>query len=157
MYVEYSGWTEKDGFFRYDIFVNEKKMDYELHYASGKVAKQNSPFTEETGDWNHDGDYYTLFGAWFRHEDEHGNFLGGEFWSVEQMVRAVIDAKDPDNRFYGDHIVDIPGIEIPSSKNTQTLDDHLRHTEQRAAAQEAERNRKMDMLGIRPPNESWPR
>ena len=157
MYVEYSGWTSERGSFHCKIFVDENKLDYELHYKSGKTAKQSSPFQHVTADWNHDGDVYTQFGAWFDHIGENGKFQGGEFWTPVEMVGALADAMDRSSRNYGDHVIAIPGIEIPPPDRRSTLDDQIIRSERRSEAQEIERNRKMNALGIRPPNEPWAR
>ena len=77
MNVIYSGWTEKHGSFHCNVFVDEKKTDYEIHFSNGRVMKQNSAFDVEVHDWNNDGDVYGQFGAWFQEVDENGRFCGG--------------------------------------------------------------------------------
>lgn len=157
MQVTHSGWNEKHGAFHYEIFVDETKTDYEIHYRDGTVSKQSTPFREETRDWNHDGDIYPQYGAWFDHYDKDGNYSRGHFWTPEAMVRVVLDAQDDSRRHYGNEVKAIPGIEVPTPDKRPNFDHHLRQTEARAMAQDIERNRKMNMLGIRPPGEPWVR
>ena len=157
MQVEYSGWTQEHGSFHCDIFIDESRIDYELHYKSGVVARQKTPFEVVTADWNHDGDIYPQFGAWF--ESVLGSQItsGGSFWTPEDMVRAVADANDPNTRQYGDHVIASPGIEIPAPEKRASLEDKILRSERRSEAQEIERNRRMNALGIRPPDEPWAR
>ena len=151
MYVNHSGWSEKYGSFNYNIFVDENKKDYEIVYADGKVCKQVTPFEHVTADWNCDDDVYTQFGAYFE-----GRYAGGDFWSVEELVMACIEAMDKD-RLSGSDVKEVKGIDIPPRDKRPSLEESIRVSEQRAAHQEAERNRKMDMLGIRRPGEPWAR
>ena len=157
MLVTHSGWNEQYGAFSYDIYINEHKTDYELHYKNGTIAVQRTPFQEETRDWNHDGDVYTQFGAWFCFPEPNGHYSGSTFWTPEDLVRAAIDCLDPKNIQYGNQVISVPGIDLPHPRNRPKLDDRIRRDEQRSAAQDAERNRKMNALGIRPPNEPWAR
>ncbi len=157
MYVNYSGWNEKHGSFFCDIYINENKTDYELHYKNGMIAKQSTPFHTETRDWNYDNDIYPQFGAWFQCYDKAGQTSGSHFWTPEDMVRAAVDALDETRMRYGNEIVSIPGITIPAPDKRPSLRDHIQRTENRALAQDIERNRKMNMLGIRPPGEPWAR
>ena len=151
MYVDYSGWTEKYGYFSCKVFIDETKQDYALVYGDGTVAKQSTPFTFVTADWNHDGDVYTQFGAWF--DIESGS---GEFYCVEDLVRAAADASEKE-RFYNNEIKQVIGITIPPPEKRPTLEDQIQQSENRAMHQEAEKNRKMDALGIRRPGEPWVR
>lgn len=153
MFVNHSGWNSERGSFSYDIFVDERREDYALHFSDGKTKHQRSPFSEVTADWNHDGDVYTQFGAWFS-ERPNGN---GEFWTPEDMVAELIDALDPDRRRSGAHIVSIPGIEVPTPDKRPSLTDKIRQSENRAMHQDIEKNRKMNALGIRGPGEPWAR
>lgn len=155
MFVDYSGYSEKQGSFHCSIFINENKTDYEIHYKNGTIARQSSAFTTETRDWNHDGDVYPLFGAWFSCYDKDGSFSGGNFWTPEAMVRAVADAIEAEEKLYGNQVIAIPGVDVPPPGRRPSLTDHIRKTEQRALAQDIERYQKMKMLGIRPPNEPW--
>ena len=152
MNVNYSGWNEKSGHFSCNIFVNEYKTDYEIHFSNGSIHHQSSPFGFVRADWNHDGDVYTQYGAWF--ENEKGM---GEFWTPEEMVRSVADATDPDFTSHGPYVVNIPGITVPLPDRLPSLDETIRKSEIRAFNQDAERNRKMKILGIRPPGEPWAR
>ena len=158
MQVDYRGWKEGIGAFSCQIFVDENKTDYEIHYKNGMIARQISPFDYETNDWNHDGDIYTKFGAFFSCKDKKGNSCGVDFWSPEEMVRVVVDAKNTTlSRLNGNDVIDIPGIKIPDIRKHPPLDQQLRMTERRKEAMDIERNRKMKMLGVRPPNEPWVR
>lgn len=151
MYVNHSGWSQEYGPFNYNIFVDEKKTDYEIVYVDGKVCKQASPFEYLTADWNCDGDVYTQFGAYFD-----GRYAGRNFWTVEELVSACIEAIDKE-LLRGSDVKEVTGIVIPPREKRQSLEESIRMSEQRAAHQEAERNRKMDMLGIRRPGEPWAR
>ena len=157
MKVNHSGWTEQSGAFDYDVFIDENKTDYELHYKNGMIARQSSPFQEETRDWNHDDDVYTQFGAWFSCYDPDGSFSGGSFWTPEDLVRAAVDCSDPAKIRYGNQVIAVPGIEVPRPDQRPKLDTRIAQNERRAMAQDIERNRKMNALGIRPPNEPWAR
>ena len=153
MNVNHSGWNEKCGHFSYNVYIDENKDDYELHYSDGSVKKQCTPFQYVTEDWNHDGDVYSMFGAWFTDSKDGRN----EFVTPVDMVSDLIDAKDPDARHYGRFLVDIPGVTVPTPGERPRLDDQIRRSENRAMHQDAERNRKMNALGIRPPGEPWAR
>lgn len=153
MHVNYSGWNETHGSFFCKIYINEHKEDYELHYSDGSISQQRSPFHVETADWNHDGDSYSQYGAWF--SERKGGYA--EFWTPEQMVSELVDAMDPDRRRYGKHVVSIPGVTISLPDRRPTLDDQIRKSENRAMHQDIERNRKMKALGIRPSGEPWAR
>lgn len=155
MQVEYSGWNQQYGSFSCEIFIDENRTDYEIHYKNGTIAKQTSPFRIECRDWNHDGDVYEQFGAWFAFRNENGSFSGADFWTPESMVRVVVDAQRASRPLYGNEVVAIPGIEIPLPKDRPKLKDKIRQTEARSLAQDIARNRKMNALGIRPPNEPW--
>lgn len=151
MYVNYSGWTKDHGSFSCNIYIDENKQDYEVVYGDGSVAKQTGPFHEVTADWNHDGDVYSMFGAWFQSESGRGSFF-----TPEDLVRIAADGLEKD-RFYGNEAKCVKGITIPLPERRPRLDDVIRQNEVRAANQEAERNRKMNALGIRPPGEPWAR
>lgn len=153
MYVSYSGWTQERGSFFCNIFIDENKQDYSLKYGDGTIAKQISPFQHVTADWNHDGDIYTQFGAWF----ESPGYGGNSFWTPEQMVRAAADGMEKDRRFYANEVVAVKGIEIPMPERRPSLTDKVQDSERRTANRDAERNRRMAALGIRPPNEPWAR
>ena len=158
MRVEHKGWTQEHGSFRYFIEIDENKTDYELHLKNGCIAKQDGPFHEATHDWNCDGDVYTQFGAVFQYYDKNGKTDGRCFWTPENLVRALIDAKEkPDSYLSGNDIVAIPGIEVPSRDKRPNLQDTLRASERRRMMQDIERNRKMAALGIRHPGEPWAR
>lgn len=130
MLVNHSGWNEKAGAFSYDIFVDENKTDYEIHYEDGTIAHQSSPFQAVTADWNCDGDRYAQFGAWF---DCDGR---GEFLTPESMVWQLLFKND-----YGPKVVSIPGIDIPEASKRPSLEKIISSGEQKASLREAERNR----------------
>lgn len=96
MNIRYSGYRENYGTFDVLIPVDETRQDYEIQMKNGQIGRQITPFQEATYDWNHDGEVYTLFGAWF---DWNGS---RDFMTPVDMVSMVIDG---DAR--------IPGIEIP--------------------------------------------
>ena len=157
MYVEHSGWNNERGWFSDNIYFDENKQDYTIEFNDGIIKKQSSAFQNVTADWNHDGDVYTSFGAWFHEIDSAGNLSGGEFWTPQDMVMAVIEAQDPNRPKYGNLVKTISGISLRSPEKKQSLNEQIKHSEGRALHQEVERNRKMDMLGIRPSNEPWAR
>lgn len=158
MWVEHSGWNIECGAFRYKVFVDENKLDYELKFEDGSVSKQAGPFDSFTYDWNCDGDVYTQFGAWFTRYYRNGEKNGRDFWTPEQMIACLIEGMDPESREYPcNKIVSIPGIEIPTKDKRPRLDDRMKQTENRAMHQEIEKNRKMNALGIRSSNEPWAR
>lgn len=156
MYVDYCGWTEERGSFRHKVFVDENRTDYAVHFANGMVARQNSVFQIVVADWNHDQDVYPQYGAWFEYRDADGKFNGGEFFTPEDLVRFAADARDPHASSFGPRPLKVEGIEIPTVQRND-LFDRIDQAEKRAMQQEAERNRKMDQLGIRRPNEPWAR
>lgn len=96
MNIRYSGYRENYGTFDVLIPVDETRQDYEVQMKNGQIGRQVTPFQEATYDWNHDGDVYTLFGAWF---DWNGS---RDFITPVDMVSMVVD---------GD--AKISGIEIP--------------------------------------------
>lgn len=152
MYVNHSGWNSVYGSFSYNIYINEEREDYEIHFVDGSIAKQCSPFQHVTADWNCDGDRYTQFGAWFT-QDGHNS----DFWTPEAMVCCLLDGMTGDRSRGNATVKAIPGINLPSKEKRPNLDDQLKRTEQRKMHQDMERNRKMNMLGIRSPNEPWAR
>lgn len=157
MKVEYSGLKKGFGEFRNEIFLDENKTDYEIFFKSGMIAKQSSSFKEVTHDWNNDGDIYTKFGAWFDYFDKKGEKLGAEFLTPETMIRGLIDGKEMPDYRKEDHIIAISGIEIPKLKRKESLDERIYQSEKRREIMEIEKNRKMQALGIRHPNEPWAR
>lgn len=157
MFVNHSGWSIEHGSFNYDVFVDENRRDYAVYFKNGKVAHQTSSFQEVTGDWNYDGDVYSLFGAWFDVCNPDGSSNSGVFYTPEELVSFAISAKEPDRFSDGQEVLRVDGICVPDRDKRPTLQDRLVQTEKRAMHQEAERNRKMAALGIRNPNEPWAR
>ncbi len=156
MLVNHSGRNERYGPFSYNVFVDEKRTDYEVRFASGKTLKQRTPFENFTYDWNNDGDVYEQFGAFFDLYDQKGEFVQRwGFWTPEDMVFALIEGMDEYKRQREDVVVSITGIQLPSPDKRPGIDAQIRQSEQRAMAQEVERNRKMAALGIRGPGEPW--
>lgn len=157
MIVNYSGWNQKLGPFYFDIPFDEKKENFEIHFKSGDIGRQSTPFDVYTGDWNHDGDVYAQFGAWFDYLSPSGEFQRGSFWTPEALVRAALDARDPTAAVSGDHVIKVVGVEVPPLHKKHSIDDQIRENEQRAMYRDIDRNRKMKILGIRPPGEPWAR
>lgn len=156
MYVNHSGWSEKHGSFSYDIFIDEKKTDYEIHFKNGQVYKQSGEFEWVTADWNCDGDVYAQFGATFNIWDKDGEPTSSrEFLTPQDMVFGLVDGLFGDHREYENVMVSIPGINLPAPEKRPSIDEQIRRSEKRSMAQEIERNRKMNSLGIRPPGEPW--
>ena len=157
MFVEYSGWTEELGAFCCKISFDETKTDFAVHFENGSVARQSGDFHNHTADWNHDGDIYSQFGAWFDYYDVNGKFTGGEFLTPVDLVRLALDARDPNCSCIGPRPTKVDGIVLPLPPRHQSLNDRIAQTENRAMHREAERNRKMNSLGIRHPGEPWAR
>jgi len=157
MKVNHSGWSEDRGYFSYDIFIDEKRTDYAIHYVNGDIARQVSPFHEVTRDWNNDDDVYTEFGALFQFTDPNSQMVGRSFWTPVQMVQAAIDALDNNEHTPGNQVAFIEGVEIPSREKRSSIDEYIRNSEKRAMHRDIERNAKMKALGIRPPGEPWVR
>lgn len=153
MYVNHSGWSADIGSFSCDIYIDENKKDYEIRYKDGSVDRQITPFEAVTNDWNNDGDVYTMFGAYFEHDSTGWR----QFMTPENMVMLLLDSRFDPHRVNGPLVTEIPGIEIPDRDKRPKLEQTIQDSERRALNKEAERNRKMDALGIRPPNEPWAR
>lgn len=114
MNITLSGWNEKLGSYSFDIFVDEQKDNYEIHFKDGFVAKQTTPFQYVTQDWNHDGDVYTMFGAWFE-----SKFGGSDFWSADEMVSGLVLSAQEEGYRDTYKIACIPGIELPDALQRQ--------------------------------------
>lgn len=158
MYVNHSGWMEKYGSFSYNIFVDEKRTDYVIEYASGKKLVQDGSFDNFTHDWNCDGDVYTQYGAFFQLYDKDGKFARqGIFMTPENMVRELVNSLDEKIRQREDVVVRISGISVPEPDKRPSLQEQVARTERQKFFQDVERNRKMKALGIRGPGEPWAR
>jgi len=153
MYIDYSGWNKDRGSFHEKIFIDENKHDYVIQYNDGTVLQQSSGFDFQTADWNNDGDIYTQYGAWFNEIMPDGKPGHGEFWTPEDMVRAVIDAVDPDRPKYGNQVKSISGIVLPPIEKHRSLEEQIQLSDQRALNRDIERNRKMNRFG----NDRWVR
>lgn len=153
MYVNHSGWNIETGPFNYNIYVDENKTDHEIHFQDGTIAKQVTPFESRTEDWNHDGDVYEQFGAWFQRPGENRS----TFWTPEELVMSIIETMEENRSPYGPKVAFVKGIDVPAKDKRPTLEDKILQSERRLEAQEIERNRRMEALGIRPPNEPWAR
>lgn len=95
--VEHSGYSEARGIFCDLYYIDPNKMDYKIYFPDGDTYIQNSEFHARIEDWNHDGDRYEQFGAFFKIES-----LGrSEFVTPEMMISFITD-----------HHCKIPEIEI---------------------------------------------
>ncbi len=158
MYINHSGWSEKYGSFSYDVFIDEEKTDYELHYSKGEVFKQASEFQWVSADWNCDGDVYSQFGASFAYYDRNGEETSSrEFLTPQEMVSLLVDGLYGDHYDYESVVVSIPGIILPPPERRPSIDERISRSEKRSMAQDIERNRKMNAFGIRSPGEPWAR
>lgn len=156
MLVNHSGWSKEHGSFSYNVFVNDNKTDYEIHFRNGCIARQAEPFRSVEADWNCDGDVYSQYGAYFNCFDRDGNPDGGSFWTPVEMVEALIRSLEgEDNGGYT--VVEIPGLVVPTKEKRPSLEEQVARTERQQMHQDIERNRKMASLGIRPPGEPWAR
>lgn len=157
MKVNHSGWSEKYGSFSYDIFIDEKKTDYEIHYKNGDVFKQENEFSFVTADWNCDDDVYTQFGANFTYYNSNGEKNGRGFFTPQDMVSELVDGLFGDHYPNDNYVVSIPGINLPTPDKRPSLHEQMARTERQKMYQDIERNRKMNALGIRGPGEPWAR
>ena len=108
MHVEYSGWTKEKGTFSYTFYINEASTDYEIHYENGYIAKQTSEFKTFTYDWNHDGDVYPMFGAFF------SSRLGGsDFFTPHELIDVLVGSHTGEDYDYNTRMIFITGIELP--------------------------------------------
>lgn len=130
MYVEYSGWSEKLGSFHFNIFLDESRQDYSIEYGDGTIVKQTSSFQDVTTDWNHDGDVYTQFGAWFESPISSGN----DFFSAVDLVYVAIESVTNERRIYGNEIKAVHGLELPKELYPTSLSDRLHDAENRRAS-----------------------
>lgn len=158
MKVSYSGWSEKYGSFNYNVFIDEKKTDYEIRFDHGQVYKQADKFQWVTADWNCDGDVYDKFGAYFDVWDKNGEPGSSRvFLTPQEMVSELVEG------LYGDHyprdnyVVSISGISVPALDKKPSLHEQVARTELQRLHQDIECNRKMKALGIRGPGEPWAR
>lgn len=158
MNINYSGWSEKYGSYNYNIPFDESRTDFEVKFDNGQVLRQCSAFERVTADWNCDGDIYTEFGANFVRIDADGTERSGrEFWSPDNLVAELIDGLYGDDWPPRDRVVSISGITVHPPKVLPSLNDQIACSEKRQIAQDVERNRKMNALGVRGPGESWAR
>ena len=158
MYINHSGWSEKYGSFNYNIFLDERRTDLEVHFSNGKYLRQCEEFQYVTADWNCDGDVYTELGAWFTRYDKDGNAEAGrEFWTPTDLIAELIDGLYGDGFNRGDKIISITGVTVPSPDKRPSLEDQVARTTRQEMARDIDRNRRMNALGIRPPDEPWAR
>lgn len=153
MLVNHSGWSEDIGSYSYNVYIDENRTDYEIHYADSSTDRQITPFEAVTNDWNNDGDVYTMFGAYFEHDSTGWR----QFMTPASMVMLLLDSRFDPHRVSGLLVTDIPGIEIPDRDKRPKLEQTIQDSERRALNKEAECNRKMDALGSCPPNKPWVR
>lgn len=155
MKINYSGWSEKYGSFRCDIFIDEKRTDYEVHFESGQVLRQCGGFQHVTADWNCDGDVYTQFGVWFERCDADGKVRSGrEFLTPDDLVAELIDGLYGDDWPTRDRVVSISGVSVPSLNKRQSLASQIANSENRQMAQDIEKARLMKAFGVREPENS---
>lgn len=95
--INVSGWKKGYGPYELNLPFDDRRTDYEIHFKNGSLYRQLSAFETVTQDWNHDGDVYSQYGAWFRNEK-----MRGEFFTPVEMLRFVQEEK-----------ADIPGLKDP--------------------------------------------
>lgn len=156
MNIRYDGWSEKYGSFHCNIAFDETRTDFEVHFKSGQVLRQCGSFELVTADWNCDGDVYTEFGANFVRYDSDGTMHSGrEFWTPNDLVAELIDG------LYGaewpsrDRVISISGLNISPPKLRPSLKEQMAFSEKRQMAQDIERNKKCNTLGIHRQGEFW--
>ena len=103
-----TGWNNVYGPYRFTVPFDDEKTDHEIRFADGSVSKQATAFGYETHDWNHDGDVYTQYGAWFRHEKG-----GADFFTPEQLLRLVADDD-----------ATVPGLNDPKAPVKKAMREH---------------------------------
>ena len=158
MKVNYSGWAEKYGSYKYTVPFDELRTDYEVKFDNGQILRQCGCFEHVTADWNCDGDIYTEFGANFVRYDADGIARSGrEFWTPNDLVAELIDGLFGDDWPPRDRVVSISGITVHPPKVLPSLEEQLVRSERRQMAQDIEKNRKMNALGVRGPGEPWAR
>ena len=112
-----TGWNNVYGPYRFIVPFDDEKTDHEIHFADGSVSKQTTAFDYETRDWNHDGDVYTQYGAWFRHEGG-----GGDFFTPEQLLRLVADDD-----------ATVPGLSDPKAPVKKAVREHEEREKNRSS------------------------
>lgn len=158
MKIDYSGWSENHGSYRFVIPFDERKTDHEVRFESGTCLRQCGPFQHVAADWNNDGDVYTEFGAYFVRYDNDGTACAGrEWWTPDDLVAELIDGLYGDDFPPRDRVVSISNIVVPSIDNRPSLDEVVSRTIRQDMGRDADRNRRMNALGIRPPGEPWAR
>ncbi len=94
MQLTHEGWSQERGWFQDKYNIDTTRTDHEIHWKRGFVAKQMTPFSVETRDWNYDGEIYSEFGAYFQ------GFYGGNVWyTPENLLSLILDGE-----------ADVPGI-----------------------------------------------
>lgn len=158
MKIEVSGWSERFGTYRFVIPFDETRTDYVVRFESGRSLEQCGSFQHVTADWNCDGDVYTEFGANFIARDPDGSVRAGrEFLTPDDLVADLIDGLYGDDFPPRDRMVSISGITVPSPDKRSSLDEQVARTMRQEMGRDADRNRRMNALGIRPPGEPWAR
>lgn len=87
MILEHSGWSHLRGFFCDKYEINTSRTDHEIHWNSGAICKQLTPFESVERDWNLDGDVYSEFGAMFE-----GRW-GREWWTPQNLLSVMLDGE----------------------------------------------------------------
>ena len=158
MLINHSGWSEKYGSFNYNILFNEKRTDFEIRFESGQSLRQCSEFQHVTADWNCDGDIYTEFGANFTRFDKDGTPRAGrEFWTPTDLIVELIDGLYGDDFPSRDRMISISGVNVPPPNKRPSLEDQVARTMRQDMGRDVDRNRRMNALGIRSPEEPWAR
>ena len=156
MKVNFSGWSEKYGSYKYNIPFDESRTDFEVRFESGQILRQCGAFEWVTADWNCDGDVYDQFGANFVRYDKDGTARSGrEFWTPDDLVAELIDGLYGDDWPKRDRVISISGITVQPPKVLSPLSVQIACSEKRQMTQEIERNRKMNTLGVRESGEPW--
>lgn len=156
MNIRYDGWSEKYGSFTYNIPFDVIRTDFEIHFKSGQVLRQCTAFEHVTADWNCDGDVYTEFGANFvRYDSDGAQRSGREFWTPNDLIAELLDGLYGDEWPQRDRVVSISGISVNPPKPRLSLEEQLARSEKQQLAQDIERNRKMNFLGVRASGEPW--
>lgn len=88
MQLTYEGWSQERGWFQNKYNIDTTHTDHEIHWNSGIICKQTTPFQIITADWNCDGDVYPEFGAYFE-----SKYVGREWWIPQNLLSLILEGE----------------------------------------------------------------
>ena len=89
MQLIHEGWSQERGWFQDKYNIDTTRTDHEIHWKSGQVCKQTTPFEIVAADWNCDDDVYEEFGANF--EGKWG--YGRSWYTPHNLLDLVLDGE----------------------------------------------------------------